>query len=142
MNNLMDSDHKETSLEKVNFDSVTAGSVPSGAIYQPLHGGRKVKTYLIQKHELKMLGNFNRSATIWYAIMSGCITAVVACVWDLIPAESANWAFSFPRVFFIILLILGGLASRHVGRGYSKDRDDMISSIEDESKFDDTETSY
>lgn len=81
---------------------------PAGAVYQPLHVGRKVKIYPIQEHELNTIGVHNSQVALWSSIGTSAVVLIVSCIWDEIQNSEP---VSGGAVGFMILCGLAALVS-------------------------------
>lgn len=109
---------------------------PNESFYQPIHAGRKVKTYPIQEHEMDMLSSMNRNSMIWFTAMSMALTGLLACVWDVLPSgQDGAWGFTPQRLFFMALLGAVSYACYHFGTMFQRERSSLIEKIKSESNF-------
>ena len=78
-----------------------------GAVYEPVHGTRKVKIYPIQEHELNTISICNSQVTLWSSVASAFIALIAACVWDLVTSEipDKTTAFTFIVACAIVSLV-------------------------------------
>ncbi len=81
-----------------------------------------------------MIGQMQRSAVIWYAVMSAAATTVLACIWNMLPTGSQPAEISPQQIFFLSGLLAVAIVSFLIGRRFSGMQTSFFEKVAQESR--------